>query len=55
MIARTTAMHHQSSHKDVGRIGRELNVIYVVEGGIRRDNDHTAINVQLIRKMNLEA
>ena len=49
VIARTTAMHYKGSHKDVGRIGRELNVDYVVEGGIRRDNDHTAINVQLIQ------
>ncbi|HEX9120038.1 MAG TPA: winged helix-turn-helix domain-containing protein [Terriglobales bacterium] len=49
VIARTTAMHYKGSHKDVGRIGRELNADYVVEGGIQRDNDHTAINVQLIQ------
>jgi TolB-like protein len=49
VIARTTAMRYKGSHKDVGRIGRELNVDYVVEGGIRHDNDHTAINVQLIQ------
>ena len=36
VIARTTAMHYKGSHKDVARIGRELNVDYVVEGAVRR-------------------
>ena len=49
VIARTTAMRYKGSHKDVARIGRELNVDYVVEGGSAHDNDHTAINVQLIQ------
>jgi TolB-like protein/tetratricopeptide (TPR) repeat protein len=48
VIARTTAMHYKGSHKDVAHIGRELNVDYVVEGGMRRSNDHLAISVQLI-------
>jgi TolB-like protein len=48
VIARTTAMHYKGNHKDVGRIGRELGVDYVVEGGIRRE-EHVAINVQLIQ------
>jgi TolB-like protein len=49
VIARTTSMRYKGSHKDVARIGRELNVDYVVEGGVRRKNDHTTINVQLIQ------
>jgi TolB-like protein len=49
VIARTTAMHYKGSHKDVGRIGRELGVDYVVEGGLRRTEDQIAINVQLIQ------
>jgi TolB-like protein/tetratricopeptide (TPR) repeat protein len=49
VIARTTAMHYKGSHKDAGRIGRELNADYAVEGGIRHENDHTTINVQLIQ------
>jgi TolB-like protein/tetratricopeptide (TPR) repeat protein len=49
VIARTTAMHYKGSRKDVAHIGRELNVDYVVEGGIRRSNDDIAINVQLIQ------
>jgi TolB-like protein len=49
VIARTTAMHYKHSDKDVSRIGRELGVDYVVEGGVRRSGDQIAINVQLIR------
>lgn len=49
VIARTTAMHYQGSHKDVARIGHELGVDYVVEGGVRRENDHATVNVQLIQ------
>ncbi|HEX9120094.1 MAG TPA: winged helix-turn-helix domain-containing protein [Terriglobales bacterium] len=52
VIARTTAMHYKGSHKDVARIGRELNVEYVVEGGVRRTEDRVAINVQLIQASN---
>lgn len=49
VIARTTAMHYKGTHKDVGRIGRELAVDYVVEGGIRRGNDRASLNVQVIQ------
>lgn len=49
VIARTTAMHYKGSHKDVAHIARELNVDYVVEGGVRRTEDQVAINVQLIQ------
>jgi TolB-like protein len=49
VIARTTAMHYKRSEKDVARIGRELGVDYVVEGGVRRSGDHVAMNVQLIQ------
>ncbi|MBZ5613731.1 MAG: winged helix-turn-helix domain-containing protein [Acidobacteriia bacterium] len=49
VIARTTAMHYKGSHKDVARIGRELSVDYVVEGGVRRSDGQVGINVQLIQ------
>lgn len=49
VIARTTAMHYKGSHKDVSRIGRELQVDYAVEGGVRRTEDQLAVNVQLIQ------
>ncbi|HSC27106.1 MAG TPA: winged helix-turn-helix domain-containing protein, partial [Vicinamibacterales bacterium] len=49
VIARTTAMRYKRTHKDVARIGRELGVDYVVEGGVRRTGDGVALNVQLVR------
>ncbi len=49
VIARTTAMHYKGSHKDVARIGRELGVEYVVEGGVRLEKDRISANVQLVQ------
>jgi TolB-like protein/Tfp pilus assembly protein PilF len=49
VIARTTAMHYKGSQKDVARIGRELSVDYVVEGGVHRSDQQVGINVQLIQ------
>lgn len=49
VIARTTAMRYKETRKDVERIGRELAVDYVVEGGVRRAGDRVTINVQLIQ------
>jgi TolB-like protein len=48
VIARTTAMRYKGTHKDIVRIGRELNVDYVVEGALRRSGDRIVVNVQLI-------
>jgi TolB-like protein len=49
VIARTSAMHYKGSNKDVARIGRELDVDYVVEGSVRRANDRVRISAQLIQ------
>ncbi|HSA94735.1 MAG TPA: winged helix-turn-helix domain-containing protein [Acidobacteriota bacterium] len=49
VIARTTAMHYKNSSKDVTRIGRELKVDYVVEGGVHRSDGRLTMNVQLIQ------
>ncbi len=49
VIARTTAMHYKGSHKDAARIGRELDVDYIVEGSVRRTGEQVAINLQLIK------
>jgi TolB-like protein/Flp pilus assembly protein TadD len=49
VIARSTAMHYKRTHKDITQIGHELNVDYVVEGGVVRWSDHVNINVQLIQ------
>lgn len=48
VIARTTSMHYKHSRKDVAKIARELNVDYLVEGGISRTDGRVALNVQLI-------
>ena len=49
VIARTTAMRYKGSQKDVVRIGRELNVDYVVEGAVRRAGEFVTVNAQLVR------
>lgn len=49
VIARTTAMYYKGSHKQVSRIGRELDVDYVVEGAVRRADSRVGTNVQLVR------
>jgi TolB-like protein/tetratricopeptide (TPR) repeat protein len=48
VIARTTAMRYRGAQKDIGQIGRELDVDYVVEGGIRCEQERVTITTQLI-------
>ncbi len=48
-IARTTAMRYKGSHRDVVRIGRELNVDCIVKGAVRRSEDRVNVNVQVVR------
>jgi TolB-like protein/Flp pilus assembly protein TadD len=49
VIARTTAMRYKNSRKDVARIGREVGVDYVVEGGVRNAGERVVVNVQLVQ------
>jgi TolB-like protein/Flp pilus assembly protein TadD len=49
VIARTTAMRYKGSHKDVARIGLDLDVDYIVEGSFRHTGEQVAINAQLIQ------
>jgi len=49
VIARTTAFHYKGTRKDIARIGSELGVDFVAEGGVRRTDDYVAITIQLIR------
>jgi TolB-like protein/DNA-binding winged helix-turn-helix (wHTH) protein len=49
VIARKTAMRYNGSPKDVARIGRELNVGYVVEGAVRRAGEFITVNARLVR------
>jgi TolB-like protein/class 3 adenylate cyclase len=48
VIARNTAFAYKGKLPDVGQIGRELNVRYVLEGSVQRDGNRLRINVQLI-------
>jgi TolB-like protein/DNA-binding winged helix-turn-helix (wHTH) protein len=52
VIARTSCMAYKHTAKDVGQIGRELGVDYVLESSVRRDGDQLRITVQLIRVKN---
>lgn len=49
VIARTSAMRYKGTRKDIGRIGRELGVDYLVEGSVRRADDRVRISAQLIQ------
>ncbi len=52
VIARTSSMAYKNTTKDVGQIGRELGVDYVLESSVRRNGDQVRITVQLIRVKN---
>ena len=52
VIARTSSMMYKHTTKDVGEIGRELGVDYVLESSVRRDGDQVRITVQLISVKN---
>jgi TolB-like protein/class 3 adenylate cyclase len=48
VIARNTAFTYKGKAVDVRRVGRELNVRYVLEGSVQRAGNRLRINVQLI-------
>ena len=48
VIARNTAFTFKGKAVDVKRIGRELNVRYVLEGSVQRGVDRLRVNVQLV-------
>jgi len=52
VIARTSSMAYKHTTKDVGQIGQELGVDYVLESSVRRDGDQVRITVQLINVKN---
>lgn len=49
VIARTTSMHYKGSRQDLGSIGRELTVDYIVEGSVRLDPDGFVVHLQLVQ------
>ena len=48
VIGRNTAFTYKGEAVDLKRIGRELNVRYVLEGSVQRGGDRMRVNVQLI-------
>lgn len=48
VIARNTAFTFKGKAMDVKKLGRELNVRYVLEGSVQRGGDRLRVNVQLI-------
>jgi adenylate cyclase len=48
MIARNTAFTYKGKEVDARRIGRELDVRYVVEGSVQRSGKQVRINIQLV-------
>lgn len=49
VIARTSVMGYKHTDKRVDQIGRELGVIYVLEGSLRQAGDRVRVTAQLIR------
>jgi TolB-like protein/Flp pilus assembly protein TadD len=49
VIARTSAMRYKGSKKSARRIGQELGVEYLLEGGVRRAGRRVDITAQLIQ------
>ncbi len=48
VIGRNTAFTFKGKAVDLKKIGRELNVRYVLEGSVQRSGNRTRVNVQLI-------
>ena len=48
VIARNTAFTFKGKAMDVQKLGRELNVRYVLEGSVQRGGNRMRVNVQLI-------
>ena len=52
VVSRTTAMRYLNTDLSLQDIGRELGVRYIVEGSVRRVNNHVRVTVQLIDASN---
>jgi TolB-like protein len=48
VIGRNTAFTYKGKAVDLKKIGRELNVRYVLEGSVQRGGNRMRVNVQLI-------
>jgi TolB-like protein/class 3 adenylate cyclase/Tfp pilus assembly protein PilF len=52
VIARNTAFTFRGKAFDVTKIGRELNVLYALEGSVQRSGNRMRVNVQLLDAQN---
>ncbi len=52
VVSRTSVMPYFDSDKSLGAIAEELGADYVVEGSVRRIDDHVRVTVQLIQADN---
>ncbi len=48
VIARNSSFQYKGKSADVRQIGRELGVLYVLEGSLRRSGDRVRIGAQLV-------
>ena len=48
VISRNTAFTFKGKNIDTKEISKELDVRYVLEGSVQRDQNHVRVNVQLI-------
>ena len=48
VLARNTTFQYKGKAVDVGKLGRELKVRYVLEGSVRRTDDRLRVTAQLI-------
>jgi TolB-like protein/Flp pilus assembly protein TadD len=48
VVARTSAFQYRSKEQDIRRIGRELNVSYIVEGSVRREKSTLRVTAEMI-------
>jgi TolB-like protein/DNA-binding SARP family transcriptional activator/Flp pilus assembly protein TadD len=48
VISRTSVMRYKNSEKSLPEIAAELNVAYILEGSVRRDQNNVRITAQLI-------
>jgi TolB-like protein len=51
VIARSTSFTYRGPGVDVGKVGRELGIRYVVEGSVRRAGSRVRITAQLVETM----
>jgi TolB-like protein len=51
VIGRNTAFTYKEKHVDLKQIGRELNVLYVLEGSVQRSGKRLRVNVQFIERV----